>query len=68
VKNVWVGLSRRLPSGAYEWSDQNLQPSYASRSSGYKTSLFIAAAAAAAAATTTTTTTTHSTTTTYYVV
>ena len=33
VKNVWVGLRRRLPSGSYEWSDTNL-PLYASQSAG----------------------------------
>ena len=32
VTNVWVGLRRRVSSGPYEWTDENLQPAYASHS------------------------------------
>jgi len=40
VTNIWVGLRRRLSGGEYEWSDSNLQPSYASRSSGRPTNIY----------------------------
>jgi hypothetical protein len=29
--NVWVGLRRRLTGGDYEWTDENLQPTYQQR-------------------------------------